>query len=64
MCELESLLQGDLLPGVLTRLAVFSSVTVYDISLKRVLSYKLSVQFSRSVMSDSLRPHGLQHTAR
>ena len=22
-----------------------------------------SVQFSRSVMSDSLRPHGLQHTA-
>ena len=54
MCELESLLQGDLLPGVLTRLAVFSSVTVYDISLKRVLSYKLSVQFSRSVVSDSL----------
>ena len=23
----------------------------------------LSVQFSRSVMSDSLRPHGLQHTS-
>ena len=62
MCELESLLQGDLLPGVLTRLAVFSSVTVYDISLKRVLSYKLSVQFSRSVVSDSLWLHGLQHT--
>ena len=25
-------------------------------------SYSLSVQFSRSVVSDSLRPHGLQHT--
>ena len=26
------------------------------------MSYFSSVQFSRSVMSDSLRPHGLQHT--
>ena len=24
--------------------------------------FKIAVQFSRSVMSDSLRPHGLQHT--
>ena len=27
-----------------------------------VCNYKGSVQFSRSVMSDSLQPHGLQHT--
>ena len=27
-----------------------------------VEAYSLSVQFSRSVVSDSLRPHGLQHT--
>ena len=26
------------------------------------ISSKISVQFSRSVLSDSLRPHGLQHT--
>ena len=26
------------------------------------ISYEISVQFSHSVMSDSLRPHELQHT--
>ena len=36
----------------------FSSVLVFLIYLKPMLS----VQFGHSVMSDSLQPHGLQHT--
>ena len=31
-------------------------------SLKKSYDQSSSVQFSRSVMSDSLRPHGLQHS--
>ena len=30
-------------------------------TVKQIISYFSSVQFSRSVMSDSLRPHELQH---
>ena len=33
---------------------------LYQIIFKRIIQFS-SVQFSRSVMSDSLRPHGLQH---
>ena len=41
-----------LLPSVFPNIKVFSNESVLHIS---------SVQFSRSVMSDSLQPHGLQH---
>ena len=34
---------------------------VYGPILKLLASLKYSVQFSHSVMSDSLRPHELQH---
>ena len=40
---------------------IFSCTVSWDI--RNVLHFRLClVQFSRSVMSDTLRPHGLQHT--
>ena len=38
------------------------SLTYHQIYTKWKLSNSNSVQFSHSVVSDSLRPHGLQHT--
>ena len=39
---------------------VFDKVFSFFIEIQ--LIYNVSVQFSHSVVSDSLRPHGLQHT--
>ena len=37
-------------------------LSIAAFSSNNFIVFKSSVQFSRSVMSDSLRPHGLQHT--
>ena len=39
----------------------FRSVWIYSVMRQEFRAEGNSVQFSRSVMSDSLRPHGLQH---
>ena len=35
---------------------------IFNLYVKTLCSDSRSVQFSRSIMSNSLRPHGLQHT--
>ena len=44
-----------------TRIMTFSPITSWQVDGETVRDY-FSVQFSRSVVSDSLRPHELQHT--
>ena len=47
---------------MILRLTVLQSVPVCDISKCRLINFMLQSQFNCSVMSDSLRPHGLQHS--
>ena len=39
-----------------------SEICYHLVNPSRMTSFLASIQFSRSVISDSLRPHGLQHT--
>ena len=47
------------LKEILAQFFLFSNIGKFCYSMKRL---KVSVQFSQSVISNSLRPHGLQHT--
>ena len=51
-----------LLPSVFPSIRVFSSESVLRIRCPKYWSFRISsVQFSHSIMSSSLPPHGLQH---
>ena len=49
-------------PIYLPSISLSSAVNTVSVFHQTLLSSSVSVQFSRSVVSDSLQPHGLQHT--